>query len=73
MDPKGAQAVLDVFSQSSPDVAKAKIDLSKTYTNKFVEQATPRRIDDELRINPRSFNRSNHLIPTPSPLSERAL
>lgn len=39
MDPKGAQAVLDVFSQSSPDVAKAKIDLSKTYTNKFVEQA----------------------------------
>jgi NitT/TauT family transport system substrate-binding protein len=39
MDPKGAQAVLAVFSQSSPDVAKANIDLSKTYTNKFVEQA----------------------------------
>jgi NitT/TauT family transport system substrate-binding protein len=39
MDPKGAQAVLAVFSQSSPDVANAKIDLSKTYTNKFVEQA----------------------------------
>ncbi len=39
MDPKGAKAVLDVFSQSSPDVAKANIDLSKTYTNKFVEQA----------------------------------
>jgi NitT/TauT family transport system substrate-binding protein len=39
MDPKGAQAVLDVFSQSSPDVAKAKIDLSKTYTNTFVEAA----------------------------------
>jgi NitT/TauT family transport system substrate-binding protein len=39
MDPKGAEAVLGVFSQSSPDVAKAKIDLSKTYTNKFVEQA----------------------------------
>ena len=38
MDPKGAQAVLSVFSQSSPDVANAKIDLSKTYTNKFVEQ-----------------------------------
>ena len=37
MDPKGAKAVLDVFSQSSPDVAKAKIDLSKTYTNRFVE------------------------------------
>lgn len=39
MDPKGAKAVLDVFSQSSPDVAKAKIDLSKTYTNTFVEAA----------------------------------
>jgi NitT/TauT family transport system substrate-binding protein len=39
MDPKGAQAVLAVFSQSSPDVAKANIDLSQTYTNKFVEQA----------------------------------
>lgn len=40
MDPKGAQAVLDVFGQSSPDFPKAKIDLSKTYTNKFVEQAS---------------------------------
>ena len=39
MDPKGAQAVLAVFSQSVPEVAKANIDLSKTYTNKFVEQA----------------------------------
>jgi NitT/TauT family transport system substrate-binding protein len=39
MDPKGAQAVLAVFSQSSPEVAKAKIDLSKTYTNRFVEQS----------------------------------
>jgi NitT/TauT family transport system substrate-binding protein len=39
MDPKGAQAVLAVFSQSSPDVAKANIDLSKTYTNRFVEAA----------------------------------
>jgi NitT/TauT family transport system substrate-binding protein len=39
MDPKGAQAVLAVFSQSSPDVAKANIDLSKTYTNKYVEAA----------------------------------
>src|SRR4029079_17762199 len=39
MDPKGAQAVLDVFSQSSPAVCDAKIDLSKTYTNKFVDQA----------------------------------
>ena len=39
MDPKGAAAVLAVFSQSSPDVAKANIDLSKTYTNAFVEKA----------------------------------
>jgi NitT/TauT family transport system substrate-binding protein len=39
MDPKGAAAVLAVFSQSSPDVAKAHIDLSKTYTNKFVDAA----------------------------------
>ena len=39
MDPKGAAAVLAVFSQSSPDVAKANIDVSKTYTNTFVEQA----------------------------------
>ena len=39
MDPKGAEAVLAVFSQSSPDVAKAKIDLSKTYTNKYVDAA----------------------------------
>jgi NitT/TauT family transport system substrate-binding protein len=39
MDPKGAKAVLDVFSQSSEAVAKANIDLSKTYTNKFVETA----------------------------------
>jgi NitT/TauT family transport system substrate-binding protein len=39
MDPKGAEAVLAVFSLSVPDVAKANIDLSKTYTNKFVEQA----------------------------------
>ncbi|HYS47262.1 MAG TPA: ABC transporter substrate-binding protein [Xanthobacteraceae bacterium] len=39
MDPKGAQAVLAVFSQSVPEVAKANIDLAKTYTNKYVEQA----------------------------------
>ena len=37
MDPKGAQAVLAVFSQSVPEIAKANIDLSKTYTNKFVD------------------------------------
>ena len=39
MDPKGAQAVLDVFSQSSPEVKNAHVDLSKTYTNTFIEQA----------------------------------
>ncbi|MBI3705368.1 MAG: ABC transporter substrate-binding protein [Rhizobiales bacterium] len=39
MDPKGAAAVLAVFAQSSPDVAKANIDLSKTYTNKYVDAA----------------------------------
>jgi NitT/TauT family transport system substrate-binding protein len=40
MDPKGADAVLAVFSQSSPEVKQAKIDLSKTYTNRFVEKAS---------------------------------
>ena len=39
MDPKGADAVLAVFSEGSPEVAKAHIDVSKTYTNKFVDQA----------------------------------
>jgi NitT/TauT family transport system substrate-binding protein len=39
MDPKGADAVLAVFSESSPEVAKANVDVLKTYTNKFVEQA----------------------------------
>ena len=39
MDPKGAQAVLEVFSQSVPAIKDAKIDLSKTYTNKFVDAA----------------------------------
>jgi NitT/TauT family transport system substrate-binding protein len=39
MDPKGAEAVLAVFSESSPEVAKANIDLAKTWTNKYVEQA----------------------------------
>jgi NitT/TauT family transport system substrate-binding protein len=39
MDPKGAKAVLAVFAQSSPEIAKANIDLSKTYTNKFVDAA----------------------------------
>ncbi len=40
MDPKGAEAVLTVFSQSVPEIAKANIDLSKTYTNRFVEAAS---------------------------------
>jgi sulfonate transport system substrate-binding protein len=39
MDPKGAEAVLAVFSESSPEVAKAHIDLSKTFTNKYVDEA----------------------------------
>jgi NitT/TauT family transport system substrate-binding protein len=38
MDPKGADAVLAVFSESSPEIAKANIDVSKTWTNKYVEQ-----------------------------------
>jgi NitT/TauT family transport system substrate-binding protein len=37
MDPKGAEAVLAVFSLGSEVVAKANIDVTKTYTNKFVE------------------------------------
>ncbi len=37
MDPKGAEAVLAVFSLSSSEVAKANIDVTKTYTNKYVE------------------------------------
>jgi NitT/TauT family transport system substrate-binding protein len=39
MDPKGADAVLVMFSEGSPEVAKANVDVSKTFTNKFVEQA----------------------------------
>jgi NitT/TauT family transport system substrate-binding protein len=39
MDPKGAAAVLAVFSEGSPEVAKANVDVSKTYTNKYVEMA----------------------------------
>src|SRR3982074_1647271 len=40
IDPKGADAELGVFSESSPEVAKANIDVSKTFTNKYVEQAS---------------------------------
>jgi len=39
MDPKGADAVLAVFSEGSPEVAKANIDATKTWTNKYVDQA----------------------------------
>ena len=39
MDPKGADAVLAVFTESSPEVAKANIDVSKTFTNEYVDQA----------------------------------
>ncbi len=39
MDPKGADAVLAVFSEGSPVVAKANVDVSKTFTNKFVDEA----------------------------------
>ena len=39
MDPKGADAVLAMFSVGSPEVAKANIDVSKTFTNKYVDQA----------------------------------
>jgi NitT/TauT family transport system substrate-binding protein len=39
MDPKGAEAVLAVFAQSSPAHRNGRIDLSKTYTNKYVEAA----------------------------------
>jgi NitT/TauT family transport system substrate-binding protein len=42
MDPKGAQAVLDVFSQSVPEIAAAKIDVKTTYTNEFVEKSNQR-------------------------------
>ena len=38
MDPKGADAVLAVFSAGSPEIAKANVDVSKTYTNKYVDQ-----------------------------------
>ena len=39
MDPKGAEAVLAVFSEGSPEVAKANVDVTRTYTNKFVDGA----------------------------------
>lgn len=39
MDPKGAEAVLAVFSQSVPEIRDAHIDVTKTYTNAFAEKA----------------------------------
>ncbi|SMO40483.1 ABC transporter substrate-binding protein [Paracoccus laeviglucosivorans] len=38
MDPDAAEAVLKVMSFNSPEIAGAEIDLSKTYTNAFVEK-----------------------------------
>ncbi|MDQ0317256.1 ABC transporter substrate-binding protein [Amorphus orientalis] len=39
MDPKGAEAVLKVFSAGDPAVRDANIDITTTYTNAFVEKA----------------------------------
>jgi NitT/TauT family transport system substrate-binding protein len=39
MDPRGAQVVLEVFSQSAPEIARANVDVSTTYTNEFVDKA----------------------------------
>jgi NitT/TauT family transport system substrate-binding protein len=39
MDPQAAAAVLEVFSQSVPEIAAAKIDVATTYTNRFAEKA----------------------------------
>jgi NitT/TauT family transport system substrate-binding protein len=39
MDPKGAEAVLEVFSQSVPAIKNAHVDVTKTYTNKFAKKA----------------------------------
>jgi len=39
MDPKGADAVLAVFSEGSPEIAKANVDVSKTFTNMYVDRA----------------------------------
>lgn len=39
MDPKGAEAVLKVFSEGDPEVARAHVDITQTYTNAFAEKA----------------------------------
>jgi NitT/TauT family transport system substrate-binding protein len=43
MDPKGAEAVHDVFARFDPAIAAAKIDVTKTYTNAFVEAAAAKK------------------------------
>ncbi len=42
MDPKGAEAVLAVFEQGSEAIAKAHVDITKTYTNAFTDAAAKR-------------------------------
>ena len=37
IDEEGAQAVHDVLAASTPEIAAADVDVSKTYTNEFVE------------------------------------
>ncbi len=39
MDPKGAEAVLAVFSESVPEIKEANIDVTQTYTNEFAKRA----------------------------------
>ncbi|GHE03283.1 ABC transporter substrate-binding protein [Defluviimonas sp. 20V17] len=39
MDPKGAEAVLKVFSEGDPEVAKAHVNITDTYTNEFAKKA----------------------------------
>jgi NitT/TauT family transport system substrate-binding protein len=39
MDPKGADAVLAVFSEFVPEIKNAKIDVTTTYTDEFVKKA----------------------------------
>jgi NitT/TauT family transport system substrate-binding protein len=39
MDPKGADAVLAVFSEFVPEIKSAKIDVKTTYTDEFVKKA----------------------------------
>ena len=42
MDPKGAKAVLAVFASGNPEIAKAHIDVTQTYTNSFADKADAR-------------------------------